>query len=176
MKSRCPHQPAGFTLTEVMIVLLIVGALTAIIVPVARTTLRNSRKAACLGNLRQIGMGLESWLQDHNNTMPELATARTNRTDDIPVLENTLTDYLSSPDVFHCPEDQEFFKKSGSSYLWNSTQNGRPKMKLAFFGATDPAGIPLITDKEGWHGDKDGANILYADYSASGEFKFNTSR
>ncbi len=176
MNTRYPHRLTGFTLMEVLITIAIVVALAALVIPVGNTMLRNSRKAACLSNLRQIGTGLESYLQDHQNIMPELAVGRSSIQEDVPVLDNTLQAYLSSPDVFRCPEDDKEFKKSGSSYLWNSTQNGRPKMNLAFFGSTDSSQIPLVTDKEAWHGEQNGANILYADYSASGEFKFRTSR
>jgi type II secretory pathway pseudopilin PulG len=176
MKARHSHCRTGFTLVEILITVAIVIALAALVIPVGSSMLRNSRKAACLSNLRQIGMALESYLQDHHNIMPELAAGRSSMQEDVPVLDNTLNAYLSSPDVFRCPEDKQEFKKSGSSYLWNSTQNGRPKMKLFFFGTNDSASIPLVTDKEAWHGEKNGANILYADYSASGEFKFRTSR
>jgi hypothetical protein len=91
-------------------------------------------------------------------------------------MENTLSDYLSSEDVFHCPEDKVHFKASGSSYLWNSTQSGRNKHRLVFFNITgDSSRIPLVSDKEGWHPGENSVNILYADYSASKEFKFRTS-
>lgn len=165
----------GFTLTEMLVVVGIIVALTAIAIPVGNRALRSSRKSACLGNLRQIGVGLESWLQDHNNVMPELAAGRSNKNEDVPVLDTLLVDYVSTPDVFRCPEDRELFTQSASSYLWNTTQNGRHKAQLSFFGATEASRIPLVTDKESWHGDEDGVNILYGDYAASGKFTFSTS-
>ena len=62
----------GFTLTEVLVVLAIVVALAGISFPLVRSGLRASQKAGCLANLQQIGIGLESYLQDHNQRMPEL--------------------------------------------------------------------------------------------------------
>ena len=166
----------GFTLVEVLIVIGIIVALAALIFPVSRSMIAKSRQAACLGNLRQIGVGVESYLQDHNNTMPNLESGRKSRNEDIPVLENTLNEYLTSEEVFHCPEDKKLFAESGSSYLWNSTQSNRNREQLLFFNIKgDSSRVPIVTDKEAWHPGESGVNILYADYSASKEFKFNTS-
>lgn len=166
----------GYTLVEVLIVIAIIVALAALIFPITRSAIAKSHQATCLGNLRSIGVGIEAYLQDHNNTMPELDAGRSALTEDVPVLDVALHDYLENPEVFHCPADREQFQKSGSSYLWNSTQSGRNKMKLVFFGVTDnPSRIPLVTDKEAWHPGNSGVNILYADYSAAKEFKFATS-
>ncbi len=169
-------QRQGFTLVEILVVIGIIVGLTALIVPLSRSFIAKSRQASCLGNLRQIGIAIESYLQDHNDTMPNLEAGRRSRNEEIPVMENTLNAYLSNEDVFHCPEDKIHFKESGSSYLWNSTQSGRNKHRLMFFGVQgDSSRIPLVTDKEGWHPGETTVNILYADYSASKDFKFRTS-
>ena len=166
----------GFTLVEILVVVGIIVALAALIIPLSRTMVAKSRQAACLGNLRQIAIGVESYLQDHNGTMPNLAAGRKSRSEDIMVMENTLNVYLENEDVFHCPEDETLFAESGSSYLWNSTQSNRNREQLMFFNIQgDPSRVPIVTDKEAWHPGESGVNILYADYSASKEFKFNTS-
>jgi prepilin-type N-terminal cleavage/methylation domain-containing protein len=166
----------GFTLVEVLVVVGIIVALTALIVPFSRSMIAKSRQAACLSNLRQIGVGVESYLQDNNNTMPNLEAGRKSRNEDIPVMENTLNAYLENEEVFHCPEDKTLFTESGSSYLWNSTQSNRNREQLLFFNIKgDSSRVPIVTDKEAWHPGESGVNILYADYSASKEFKFNTS-
>jgi len=167
---------SGFTLTEILVVIAIILALSALIVPVSQSMLAKGRQATCLGNLRQIGIGIESYLQDHNDIMPNLDAGRSSRNEDVPVMDNTLNQYLTSEDVFRCPEDKVNFQQSGSSYLWNSTQSGRSRHRLVFFGINgDSSRIPLVTDKEAWHPGESGVNILYADYTASKEFKFRTS-
>jgi prepilin-type N-terminal cleavage/methylation domain-containing protein len=171
MKPR--HPSHGFTLTELLVAAAILAALAALVVPVARYALGRARASSCLGQLRSIGVALESWLQDHNDRMPELEPGRRAKSEDIPVLENTLTIYLTAGDAFRCPADHGHFDSSGSSYLWNSTQSGRHKMQLEFFGAGgDPHLIPLVTDKEAWHPGKAGINILYADYRVTNELRF----
>ncbi|MFC7338149.1 type II secretion system protein [Haloferula chungangensis] len=167
----------GFTLTEMLVVLAIVAALAGISIPLIKSGLRSSHKAGCLSNLQQIGIGLEAYLQDHHQRMPELLAGRKSRSDEGPVLETLLQPYLRSEEVFHCPADSEVFKASGSSYLWNTTQNGLPRTKLSFFGEEgDLSKIPLVIDKESWHGgDEAGSNFLYADYSATNRLKFSVS-
>ncbi|MEP4079090.1 type II secretion system protein [Haloferula sp.] len=167
----------GFTLTEILVVLAIIVALAGVAFPLVRSGIRASHKAGCLSNLQQIGIGLEAYLQDNNQRMPELEAGRKSRTEDIPVIETLLEPYLRSEKVFHCPADSETFAASGSSYLWNTTQNGLPRTKLSFFGEEgDPSRIPLVIDKESWHGGgESGSNFLYADFSATNRLKFSVS-
>ena len=161
----------GFTLIELLVVLGIIGALAAIIYPISRSMIGKSREAACLTNFRSLGVGLQAYLQEHNDKMPELAAGRTSKVEDIPVLDSLLLPYLESPDAFHCPADKKEFQKSGSSYLWNSTQNGRHVSQLVFFGVKGrPDRIPLIYEKETWH--PSGMNFLFADMSSSNKLRF----
>jgi len=166
----------GFSLTELLVVLALVGALAAIVLPVGRWAVGRSRAAGCLSNLRQIGIGLEAYLQDNNQILPELAAGRQSRSEDLPVLDTVLAGYLPGRDVFRCPADREVFEESGCSYLWNTTQNGRHRTRLEFFGeAGEAARIPLVTDKEAWHPGDPGVNFLYADLSASTKVQFTAS-
>jgi prepilin-type N-terminal cleavage/methylation domain-containing protein len=163
----------GFTLMEILVVLAVIGTLAGIGIPVARSMIAKSRQAACLNQLRSLGVGLESYLQENQQILPDLAAGRSSKTEDVQVLETVLLPYIESPDVFRCPQDSAEFAKSGSSYLWNSTQSKRRISDLWFFHIEDrPDKIPLILDKEAWH--PDGSNFLYADQSASTKVRFVT--
>jgi prepilin-type N-terminal cleavage/methylation domain-containing protein len=161
----------GFSLLEILVVLAVVVTLAGIGVPLVRSALAKSREAACLTQLRSLGVALEGYLQDHNQIMPELAMGRSSRGEDAPVIETVLLPYVESPDAFKCPQDDREFAKSGSSYFWNHLQSGLPVTKLAFFGIDDrPDKIPLISDKEAWH--PAGTNFLYADQTSSNKVRF----
>lgn len=163
----------GFTLVELLVTLAVIATLAGIGVAVARPIIARSRQAACLNQLRSIGSAFESHLQDHNQILPVLAAGRSSKTEDLPVLETLLQPYLENPESFKCPQDSKEFEKSGSSYLWNSTQNGLHVSQLAFFGIKDrPDKIPLVTDKEAWH--PGGTNFLYADRTSSNQVRFAT--
>lgn len=164
----------GFTLLELLVTIAIIATLAGIAVPVSLSVVAKSREAACLGNLRSIGIGLQLYLQDHNQRLPELALGRESKSSEEPVLETVLLPYLEDGGAFHCPEDEDQFRKTGSSYHWNSTQNGLLISKVAFFGIEGrPEAVPLVSDKESWH-PEEGTNFLYADSSASKTVRFST--
>ncbi len=171
----------GFTLVELMVAIIIVAALAAIAVPIVRKGIAKSHEATCLSNLRQIGLGLEAYLQDNSQRMPVWDTSRPSKESDTPVIETGLEPYLGEDaSVFECPADREQFRLTGSSYSWNSLLNDQPvaKLELAFgsFVITDnPSRIPLVLDKESWHpgGDAGEKNYLYADLSAEGRMRLS---
>ncbi|MBC8125770.1 MAG: type II secretion system protein [Gloeobacteraceae cyanobacterium ES-bin-144] len=161
----------AFTLIEMLVVIAIIGTLAGIAYPVYQSLIGKSREAACLNNLRSLGVGLQSYIQENNQRLPILAAGRKSKTEDLPVLETVLMPYFESPAAFQCPADKELYSASGSSYLWNSTQSGKLMSELAFFGIKDkPEKIPLITDKEAWHLGK--VNFLYADLSSANKQRF----
>jgi prepilin-type N-terminal cleavage/methylation domain-containing protein len=56
----------GFTLVEIMIVVAIIGLLAAIAIPSFMKARENSRKNACVNNLRQIEGAKEQWAMENN--------------------------------------------------------------------------------------------------------------
>ena len=163
----------GFTLTELLVVIAIIATLGVIAFPVSLSMIAKSREATCLGNLRQIGAGLQAYLSDNNQRLPVLALGRDSKSSAEPVLETVLLPYCGGEDVFRCPADKEQFAKTGCSYNWNITQNGLHFAELSFYGIEDrPDLIPLVSDKESWH--PSGTNFLYADSSSSNKARFAT--
>ncbi len=163
----------GFTLVELVVVVAIIAVLAGVAVPVSMSMVAKGREAACLSNLRSIGVGLQGYLDDNSQLLPTLTLGRSDRQSDEPVLETVLLPYIGGADVFHCPADKEQFLKTGSSYNWNVTQNGLHITKVGFFGIEDrPEAVPLVSDKEAWH--PGGTNFLYADSSASNKVRFAT--
>jgi len=161
----------GFTLIELLVVIAIIAAFAGIAWPISQSMIGKSREASCLNNLRSLGVGLQTYIQEHNDRLPVIEAGRKSKTEDIPVLDTVLLSYFESPEAFKCPADSKFYDASGSSYLWNSTQSGLLVSELAFFGIKDrPDKIPLITDKEAWHLGK--VNFLYADLSSANKQRF----
>jgi prepilin-type N-terminal cleavage/methylation domain-containing protein len=56
----------GFTLVEIMIVVLIIGILLAIAVPNFVRARETSRTKTCVASLKQIDAGKEQWAMDNN--------------------------------------------------------------------------------------------------------------
>lgn len=172
------HHAPGFTLVEILVAVVILATLAGLSTIAVRSGIRSSHRAGCVKNLRQIAVGMELYLQEHNQRMPVWVAGRRSRSENVPVIETELIDYVESELVFRCPADPDEFEKTGSSYLWNTTQNGLLVTELAFFTTDDPSKIPLVVDKESWHpGGEDGTtNFLYADRTTDNRLRFDVNR
>src|SRR3569833_3248874 len=61
---------SAFTLSELIIVLAVVGILAAILLPAFQKSREQSRMVACLSNERQIGTAMLQYTQDNDNYYP----------------------------------------------------------------------------------------------------------
>jgi prepilin-type N-terminal cleavage/methylation domain-containing protein/prepilin-type processing-associated H-X9-DG protein len=169
----------GFTLVELIVVMVIVAVLAAIAVPVGSHVIQSSKAAACVSNLGNIGVALHLYLADHNEMMPSLEAGRKSTSEDVPVIDNTLNTYIRDPRVFGCPADHKgLYASTGTSYYWNSALNGQSVAHLRFFLSNGlNSEIPVLSDKEGFHPyAANKVNILYADGHASQDLSFVTSQ
>lgn len=64
MNKLCKRAHQGFTLVEIMIVVLIIGILLAIAVPNFIKARESSRAKSCVANLKQIESAKEQWAMD----------------------------------------------------------------------------------------------------------------
>lgn len=64
----------GFTLVEIMIVILIIGIITAIAVPGFIQARQSGRKSSCLASLKQIETAKEQWAMDNKKSNGDSVT------------------------------------------------------------------------------------------------------
>ena len=67
-RSALRRNTAGFTLVEIMIVVLIIGILLAIAIPNFVTARNSSRARACIANLKQIDSAKQQYIMDNKQT------------------------------------------------------------------------------------------------------------
>lgn len=60
----------GFTLIELLVVVAIIAVLAAILFPVFARARENARRASCMSNMKQIGLGLMQYTQDNDERYP----------------------------------------------------------------------------------------------------------
>lgn len=63
-------QRRAFTLTEILVVLGIIGLLSAIAFPVFNSARRRAYQATCSSNLKQIGLAISLYQQDYDGLFP----------------------------------------------------------------------------------------------------------
>jgi prepilin-type N-terminal cleavage/methylation domain-containing protein/prepilin-type processing-associated H-X9-DG protein len=60
----------GFTLVELLVVIAIVALLGALLLPAFASAKEKALKAACLSNLRQIGIAINTYVSDYSGRIP----------------------------------------------------------------------------------------------------------
>jgi len=130
--SRSKMRYEGFTLIELLVVIAIIAILAAILFPVFARARENARRASCMSNLKQIGLGFMMYIQDYDEKFPPYLinyttspTAPNGVTPSNPYAwSDALQPYIKSTQVYQCPS------QSGSAPVGSA---GGP-----FAGQADP--------------------------------------
>lgn len=154
----------NFTIIELLVVIGIIGLLAALMLPVLDKVRSNAKKSSCLNNLHQIGIAVNSYVNENNSCLPVCVRTPASQDDPFSIV-NTIK--IKSKDIYHCPGDTElkydgktYFSKYGTSYEWNTWLNGRMIDKTEFSMGGIMLKTPLLGDAMEFHG-KLGRNYLY---------------
>ena len=175
----------GFTMIELLAVITIIAMLVTMTVPHVGRIQERAQSVVCMNNLRQIGIGVLSYVGEHDNTYPVIEMNADNPVylpeDEAEPIYIELEPYGVTQQVLKCPSDIQgpnYFAKNAktidgktysTSYQWRpiiDEENGAaPKIYGGRRGAgvriVKPSRVTICTDYEKAHSGR--LNRLYAD-------------
>ena len=167
----------NFTIVELLVVLSIIIILAGLLLPSLNKARDKAKAISCLANLKQLGVGIQSYTIDYNDYFPIECTSQLSATTAsrkmITVMLNAYIPENSA--IYRCPDEHEgLFEAEKTSYLWNwgqieysgNEKSGKSSYNAAPFGMSSPSNFPLMLDASPYHSNsknKKGLNVLYAD-------------
>jgi prepilin-type N-terminal cleavage/methylation domain-containing protein/prepilin-type processing-associated H-X9-DG protein len=105
----------GFTLIELLVVIAIIAILASILFPVFARARENARRASCLSNMKQLGLGVMQYVQDYDERFPLTGGEQPYLPPDYPYCypytknpsswAMDIMPYVKSEQIFKCPSD-----------------------------------------------------------------------
>jgi prepilin-type N-terminal cleavage/methylation domain-containing protein/prepilin-type processing-associated H-X9-DG protein len=150
----------GFSLTEILVVIVIIAVLAAILVPMFNRMREKARTAQCSGNLRQLGASINLYAAENGGSLPFIGSDDFGRGAywfNLIEPEYLIDAKKASPSYFHCPADTrpEWKAKPGGglNYGMNELLNRSrqaPATGVRLASVQKPASTVLLTDALNW--------------------------
>jgi len=120
----------GFTLIELLVVIAIIAILASLLLPALARTKAKGERIACMNNLRQIGVFMQFYTDDNNDTFPAHRNLGLNTDDPVRSLTNwwgaSIVPYgNNNSNLFHDPSIKgKRLDNLINSQYWDPLQRG----------------------------------------------------
>ncbi|RYE40569.1 MAG: DUF1559 domain-containing protein [Sphingobacteriales bacterium] len=156
IKNKSPSK--GFTMTEILVVIGTMAILSAISFSVFTRIREKGRSAQCQGNLKQIALAFQQYVQDNDGVFPSnlyltnLSISEGSRTGTRVFWFDSISPYLKNTNVLNCPSDNlknRFFKSYAINRQLNAAVLKDNQIMLSGFNESQfnsPSDLILNTD------------------------------
>jgi prepilin-type N-terminal cleavage/methylation domain-containing protein/prepilin-type processing-associated H-X9-DG protein len=160
-----PVRPRRFTLVELLVVVAIIAVLAALLLPALGRARHATQMIACVANLRQIGMALDTWASENDGYYPAHISDAPDILSNITAgwdIRQALHDAGGTARLYNCPTDQVARRLApndatfgggptnfNSSYAIFAGVTPDPAYVFNEFGTTTPFRFPLRIEASG---------------------------
>ncbi len=176
----------AFTLIELLVVIAIIAILASFATPSIGSAIERGRSAKCVNNLRQIGVAVQQYIADNDNTFPSIRIEGENPIEGVEGGEplEVLGSYGVTKATLTCPNDaalsaESSIEKHRTSYIFSPIVDGEPAInpkiysRRGIFSVSNVGRLTVASDFTGIHPrpatgeettfSKNGMNVLKAD-------------
>jgi competence protein ComGC len=157
----CSAFESAFTRAELLILLGVLTLLALVVLPALANTRPRSSRVICANNLRQIGMAMQLWGNEHNDQPPWDVTVPQGGTKAHPLAVNVwlhfawMSNELASAKVLFCPSDtgrpaSDFGFSPETGYLHANMRGNATSYLLAHAFGTAPNSLLIADRNVGW--------------------------
>lgn len=139
---RIQGRKSGFTIIELLVVIVIVGILTGLLAQAVGRVKEKGRSIGCVSNMRQLGLGILMYADDQGGALPMATNFSVDKSSADRIWVTPISSYIHGRNVFICPSAR---RSSRFEPRWP----GRGWISIGYNGVTayDPRGIEGPTKK-----------------------------